>query len=138
MQKKKKSSIEYRLLISRSLSEAARKQEIVFRLETVKEFSSFNYAIAVEEQLTGDTIVWRIHGLRSPAISLPATGPATFVKKYEGLKGVYLFTLTKLDGAENTFTLDISGRKVSVIKAPKHRFIEILTSVGELTHTTEI
>jgi hypothetical protein len=138
MQKKKKSPIEYRLLISRSHGEVTRKQEIVFRLETVKEFSSFNYAIAVEERLTGNTIAWKIHGLRSPAISLPAIGPATFVKKYEDLKGLYLFTITKLDGAENTFTLDVVERKVSVIKAPKHKFIEILTSMDELTPATEI
>lgn len=138
MRKRKKSLIEYRLLISRSYSEASRKLGIVFRLETVKEFSSFNYAIAVEEQLTGNTIIWKIHGLRSPAISLPATGPATFVKKYEDLKGSYLFTITKLDGAENTFTLDIFEQKVSVVKAPRQKFLEILTSVDELTPATEL
>jgi len=138
MQKRKKSQIEYRLLISRFHSEAASKQGIVFRLETVKEFSSFNYAIAVEEQLMGNTITWKIHGLRSPAISLPAIGPATFVRKYEDLKGSYVFTITKLDGAENTFALDILDQKVSVVKAPKQKFLEILTSVDELTPATEL
>jgi hypothetical protein len=138
MQKRKKSLIEYRLLISRSYSEVSRKHGIVFRLETAKEFSSFNYAIAVEEQLIENTMIWKIHGLRSPAISLPATGPATFVKKYEDLKGSYLFTITKLDGAENSFILDISEQKVSVVKAPRQRFLEILIAVDELTPATEI
>jgi len=138
MQKRKKSPIEYRLLISPSYSEVSKKQGIVFRLETVKEFSSFRYAIAVEERLMEDTITWKIHGLRSPGISLPATGPATFMKKYEDLKGTYLFTITKLDGVEKTFTLDIYEQKVSVVKAPKQKFLEILTSVDELTPATEI
>jgi hypothetical protein len=138
MRKRKKSQIEYRLLISRFHSEAGSKQGVVFRLETVKEFSNFSYAIAVEEQLRGNTIIWKIHGLRSPAISLPATGPATFVKKYEELKGSYLFTITKLDGAENTFALDILDQKVSVVRAPKQKFLEILSSVEELTPATEL
>jgi hypothetical protein len=138
MQKRKKSSAEYRLFVLPSYSEVAKKQEIAFRLETVREFSNFSYAIAVEERLTGGTLTWKIHGLRSPGISLPATGPATFVKKYDNLKGVYLFSITKLDGVENTFTLDISEQGVSVVKSPKQTFLEILTApVSELTPTTE-
>jgi hypothetical protein len=137
MPKRKKSPTEYRLFVFPSYSEVAKKHGIVFRLETVKEFSNFSYAIAVEERLMENTISWKIHGLRSPGISLPATGPATFVKKYENLKGVYLFTITKLDGEENTFTLNVFEQKVSVVKAPRQAFLEILTSVDELIPTTE-
>lgn len=137
MPKRKKSPTEYRLFVFPSHSEVAKKQGIVFRLETVKEFSNFSYAIAVEERLMENTISWKIHGLRSPRISLPATGPATFVKKYENLKGLYLFTITKLDGEENTFTLNVSEQKVSVVKAPRQAFLEILTSVDELIPATE-
>jgi hypothetical protein len=137
MPKRKKSPTEYRLFVFPSHSEVAKEQGIVFRLETVREFSNFSYAISVEERLTENTISWKIHGLRSPGITLPATGPATFVKKYENLKGVYLFTIMKIDGEENTFTLDVLEQKVSVVKAPKRAFLEILPSVDELTPATE-
>jgi hypothetical protein len=110
---------------------------MVFRLETVKEFSNFSYAIAVEEQMTEDAIIWKVHGLRAPEISLPAVGPATYEKQYENLRGVYSFTVMKLDGVENTFTLDIVDEKVSVIKTPRHRFLEILTPAHAMTSTLE-
>jgi hypothetical protein len=137
MPKRKKSQTEYRLFVFPSHSEVAKKQGIVFRLETAKEFSNFSYAITVEERLTDKTISWKIHGLRSPRIGLPATGPATFVKKYENLKGLYLFTIAKLDGEENTFTLNVLEQKVSIVKAPRQAFLEILTSVDELIPATE-
>jgi hypothetical protein len=127
MRKRKKSPIEYRLSIFPSHTELPMKHAMVFRLETVKEFSNFSYAIAVEERMTDDAIIWKVHGLRAPEISLPAVGPATYEKKYENLRRVHSFTIVKLDGVENTFSLDIVDEKVSVIKTPRHRFLEILT-----------
>ena len=132
MRKKKQGHAEYRLLIFPSFSEVTKKFSTLFRLETVKEFANFSYEIAVEERVLNNTISWKIHGLRSPQVSLPATGPAAFAKKYENLRGVYEFTITKLDGAENSFTLSILEQKVSVVKVPKHRFIKVLTSQHEM------
>jgi hypothetical protein len=137
MRKRKKSPIEYRLSIFPSHGELPMKRSMVFRLETVKEFSNFSYAIAVEEQTIGDAIVWKVHGLRAPEISLPAVGPATYEKQYENLRGVYSFTVMKLDGVENTFTLDIVDEKVSVVKTPKHRFLEISIPAHAITAAPE-
>jgi hypothetical protein len=137
MRKRKKSPIEYRLSIFPSHGEVPMKRAMVFRLETVKEFSNFSYAIAVEEQMTGDAIIWKVHGLRAPEISLPAVGPATYDKQYQNLRGVYSFTVMKLDGVENTFTLEIVDEKVSVIKMPRHRFLEILTPAHAMTTAPE-
>jgi hypothetical protein len=137
MRKKKKSPIEYRLFIFPFRGETARKRGTVFRLETVKEFSNFSYTIAVEERLTEDAIIWKIHGLRAPEISLPATGPASYERKYENLRGVLSFTIMKLDGVENTFTLDFFNRKVSIIKAPRRGFLEVLPSAHAMTTAPE-
>jgi hypothetical protein len=137
MRKKKKSPIEYRLSIFPSRGEVPMKHGMVFRLETVKEFTNFSYAIAVEEQMAGDAIVWKVHGLRAPEISLPAIGPATYEKQYENLRGVFSFTVMKLDGVENTFTLDIVDEKVSVVKTPKHRFLEIFIPAHAMTAAPE-
>ena len=135
MRKKRRTHLEYRLFILPSFSQATKKPSRLFRLETVKEFANFTYEIAADEMIVGNSIVWKIRGLRSPEISLPASGPARFTKMYDSLKGVYEFTITKLDGGENTFTINFLDRSTSVIKAPKQKFIEIITSTDELTPT---
>lgn len=138
MRKKKRTHLEYRLFILPSFSQATKKPATLFRIETVKEFANFTYEIAVDEKVLGNTIAWKIRGLRSPDISLPATGPATFSKIHENLRGVYQFVVTKLDGVENSFTMNFHDRTISIIKAPKQKFIEIHTSTDELTTASEI
>ncbi len=138
MQKKKRTHIEYRLFILPSFHQATKKPTTLFRIETVKEFANFTYEIAVDEKVIGNTIAWRIRGLRSPEISLPATGPAIFSKTHENLRGVYQFVVTKLDGAENSFTMKFHDRTISIINAPKKKFIEIHTPTDELTAAGDI
>ena len=129
MKRKKRPHLEYRLFVLPSFNEVTKKYSTVFRLETIKEFSNFSYEIAVEEMIVGSSIRWKIHGLRSPGISLPSTGPAAFTKKHNNLSGMYEFTLTKLDGAENTFTFHIHDGEVSLVKSPRQKFLEIHLSL---------
>jgi len=130
---KKKQKLEYRVYVFPIYDEGSRKRSTLFRLETVEEFSAFQYEIAVEEKTADRRIEWKIRGLRSPAVTLPGTGPATFTKDYESLKGQYEFALRKLDGRENIFTLEIGEQRVSVLKAPRERFVEVLTPTEKLT-----
>ncbi len=136
MRKKKKPNLEYRLFILPAFDEVRRKHSTLFRLETVKEFSTFNYEIVMDTKVADRKIIWNIHGLRSPAMSLPHFGAATFTRHYEDLRGKYEFMITKLDGAENAFTLNLTEQKVTVTKSPRQRFIEILTSAKFITPTT--
>lgn len=137
MRKKRPTHLEYRLFILPSFSQATKKPATLFRIETVKEFANFTYEIAADEKIVGNSIVWKIRGLRSPEISLPATGPAAFSKMYENLRGVYEFAVTKLDGVENSFTINFQDQRISIIKSPKQKFIEIHTSTDELTSAGE-
>lgn len=125
--RRKKNRLEYRLFIVPTYDEVSKKWSTLFRLETVQEFSAFQYEIAVEEKVAERRIEWRVRGLRSPAISLPHSGPALFTRKYNKLRGKYNLIIRGLDGMENEFTVDIGGRKVSLLKSPKEKFLEILT-----------
>lgn len=125
MAKTNKTEVEYRLYIFPKYDELKKKVATVFHLETMEEFSNFNYVIIVKEKVQGKTIQFDIHGLKTPKIALPAFGPATFTQEYENLHGRYNFLITKLDGEANEFELNISKKEITVEKSPRRKFVEI-------------
>lgn len=134
--RRKKNQLEYRLFIVPTYDEVSKKWSTLFRLETVQEFSAFQYEIAVEEKVAERRIEWRVRGLRSPAINLPHSGPAVFTRTYNNLRGKYHFIIRRYDGTENEFILNIENEEISLLKSPKEKFLEILTSAEALTPRT--
>ena len=128
MRKRKRPHIEYQLFVFPSYKEVRRKATTTFRLQTTEQFSNFSYEIVVKDKVEEKKISWSIHGLRSPAVSLPSSGTAIFKKEYENLKGVHDFIITKLDGEENAFTLSLAENKVAILKSPKKPFVDIVPS----------
>ncbi len=123
--------IEYRLLVVPAFDETLQKNGILFLVETVKQFTNFNYQILVEESCVKRTVTWKIHGLSAPAMSMPAVGGARYDKLYFTLSGTVHFTLIKKDGQENTVTVKVGPTGVKLIDMPRNSFIAVYTGSDE-------
>src|SRR3990172_8668266 len=111
MPRKKPEIIEYRLFIMLQFLEREQRYTTMFVLQTTRVFSSFQYEISVKERLEGKAIHFKILGLRTPRLSLPAFGHARFSTEYEGLRGTYMVHVEGLDGTVNSFTVKITQKK---------------------------
>ncbi len=131
MAAKQKIDIEYRLLVVPAFDETLQQHGMLFLVETVKQFTNFNYQILIEESSAKRTVTWKIHGLSAPAMSMPAIGGARYDKIYFGLSGTVHFTLIKKDGQENTVTVKVSPTGVKLIDMPQHSFIAVYTGSDE-------
>ncbi|MBP1649541.1 MAG: hypothetical protein H6Q30_2986 [Bacteroidetes bacterium] len=121
---------EYRLLITPQFNERGQRYTTLFVLETVKSFASFRYDLSVEETLDRKTIKYKILGLKTPQLSLPATGHAQFMREYDDLKGTYEVVIEGLDGKVSTFSVRIAPQQVRLMNAPSQSFISICTDRG--------
>lgn len=137
MAKKKHKGLEYRVLVTPTFDETLKKTGTLFLIETVKQFSNFNYEVVVEDHRLSDTILWSLHGLRAPELSMPSFGAAQFRKIYFDIKGKYNFILRKIDGEENLFTLKISSSSVSILSQPEHLFASLYTSEESFEHNRD-
>ncbi|MGE5314281.1 MAG: hypothetical protein ACM3Q4_06285 [Acidobacteriota bacterium] len=131
MTAKKKTEIEYRLLVVPAYDETMQKYGTLFLVETVKQFTNFNYQILIEEGVHKRTVTWKIHGLSAPAMSMPAVGGAKFDKIYFDMNGTVHFTMIKKDGHENTATLKVTPQGVKIVELPEHPFMTVYTSTDE-------
>jgi len=123
--------IEYRLLLVPRYDERMKQYLTHATLRTVNEFSSFRYEIIVSPSVQGNLLGFHIQGLRAPQVTLPHSGPAIFEYDFPGLDGTYDVVITKLDHAENRFTVSISRSEVTVKASPAQRFIDIVTDKEE-------
>jgi hypothetical protein len=125
-----KEDSEYRLLITPQFNERGQKYTTLFLLETVKSFASFRYDLSVEETVDKKTIKYRVLGLKTPQLSLPATGHAQFMREYDNLKGTYQVVIEGLDGKVNSFSVRIAPQQVRLVSTPSQSFIRICTDRG--------
>jgi hypothetical protein len=125
--------LEYRLLITPHFNERGQKYTTLFLLETVKSFASFRYDLSVEETIDKKTITYRVLGLKTPHLSLPASGHARFMREYEDLQGTYDVVIEGLDGKVNSFSVRIAPQQVRLMSKPAHTFINICTDRGTWT-----
>ena len=127
MAAKQKIELEYRLLVVPAFDETLQRHGTLFLVETVKQFTNFNYQILIEDVLKRHAVTWKIHGLSAPAMSMPAVGGARFEKIYFDLSGIVHFTLIKKDGQENTVTVKVSPTGVKLVEMPPHPFVAAYT-----------
>jgi hypothetical protein len=124
---------EYRLLIAPHLTERSQQYETLIILETTKAFAAFRYELSVEEQIAKGALHFTVLGFKAPRLSLPAAGPARFLKTYDGLKGTHTLTIEGIDGRSTTFTVKISPKKVELLKSPRQSFVQIETDASRWT-----
>ncbi len=126
----KKQSIEYRLLVQPAYDDMAKKEGILFRLETSKQFTSFSYHIDVQERAVDNTIIWSLHGLRAPSMNMPSTGTAKYQKIYFDLGRTVTFTLIKKGTVEASTELKFLKSTVSSSRTVVN-FLRIYTDEEE-------
>jgi hypothetical protein len=123
--KKKQRHPEYSLHVFHHFDERLRKVLQVFLVETVKEFTSFNYEILLDVALQERIIQLKILGLRTTALTMPGVGPAQGRKDFTDLSGTYQLHVIKLDGETNEFQVDISPSSIIITGSPATPFITV-------------
>lgn len=89
------SVVEYRLLVHHTYDQTVKRAGILFLLETTKQFTNFAYTIDVQDRVEKNSLLWSLHGLRTPSMNMPSTGTAQFQKVYFDLGRKITFTLEK-------------------------------------------
>jgi hypothetical protein len=118
---------EYRLLVVPQLAERTQRMTTLLVLETAKSFATFRYELSVQEHFQPPSIRIVVAGFKTPRLDLPSSGPAQYRTVFEGLDGVCEVTIEGIDGRINTFSLRVAPTKVSVLKAPRKPFVQIVT-----------
>jgi hypothetical protein len=133
MAAKKKPGADFRLVITRKTSERLQLPVTVLRLETVQSFASFRYQLSVEERLEGNTMHFKVLGLSTPQLSLPASGPAQYTREFPDLKGRYQIIVEGLDGSSSAATITVGEDRVRLTHPPSTPHLIVLL---EESHNT--
>ena len=118
-------TLDYRLRIYTLFNEREQRNKTLFVLETNQSFSSFVYDISVKERAEGNTIHWKVLGLKPPRLSMPASGRARFEREYDSLTGMYDVTIESIDGRANTFAIRFAKEGAELVREPKEKFLEV-------------
>jgi hypothetical protein len=133
MARKKKRDPDYTLNIFHHYDERAKRNVVVFLVQTTKIFVSFRYEILLENSLEGNEIGIKIVGLHVPELLMPQTGPARGRKDYENINGGYTLNVTKQDKRVNTFHIEITPSSVEIKQKPRDPFILISNDPVDLS-----
>jgi hypothetical protein len=125
VRKDKQESTEFRILVAPAVNERTGRPTTVVTLQTTKSFSTFRYALAVEDRLEPGVLHLKVLGLRTPSLDLPASGPAEFRKEYEGLSGDLRIVVEGLDGARSTLGTHITPDRVTLTSAVSGRTLQV-------------
>jgi hypothetical protein len=128
MGKKKQKEVEYTLHIFPHYDERTRKTSTMFVVQTVKEFTNFNYEILLESGVKGREISFKILGLRTTPLLMPNTGPARGVREYFDLHGTYTLSVIKLNNEKNHFTITVTENGIQIEDRNQRSFIKVLTT----------
>ncbi|MBI4535014.1 MAG: hypothetical protein HY708_01960 [Ignavibacteriae bacterium] len=123
---RKRQVAEYRLTITPHFNELHQQHTTVFIMETAQAFASFRYELTVKEEIEENVLRYKILGLKTPQLNLPASGHAVFRREYENLSGKYNLIVEGLDGTTNEFLVRITKKRIQILKAPTHAFVEIV------------
>ena len=118
---------DYRLLIAPHFNERTQRQTTRVTLETVRAFAAFRYDLSVEETIADKTIAYKVLGLSTPQLNLPAAGPATFSTEHDALNGTYAVSVEGLDGRISTFSVRITPKQVKLLRPAAGMPIDIVT-----------
>ncbi|HUI10272.1 MAG TPA: hypothetical protein VL221_08090 [Bacteroidota bacterium] len=116
---------EFRLLVSPAVSERTSRPVTLVVLQTTKSFSTFRYALAVDDRREGGALRLRVLGLKTPSLDLPATGPAEFRKEYDDLSGDVTFVVEGMDGSRSSLDAHITPDRVTITAPVTGRPLEV-------------
>jgi hypothetical protein len=122
---------DYRLLMTPHTNDRTYRPTTLVVLETAQSFAAFRYELSVEEKIEGKSLTYRIVGLQAPSLNLPAAGHATYVREYDGLKGIYTVSVIGLDGAATQCTVRIAPEKVEVVNPPTGHALTVITNKAQ-------
>jgi len=123
--RKKHRDPEYSLHVFHYFDERIRKVLQVFLVQTVKEFTSFNYEILLDVTVQDRMIQMKILGLRTTPLIMPGVGPARGRRDFTNLHGSYQLNVIKLNGETNEFHVDLTPSSISVSGTPASPFITV-------------
>lgn len=123
--KKKQREPEYSLNVFHYYDERTRRALQVFLVQTVKEFTSFNYEILLDAVMRERLIQLKILGLRTTPLIMPGVGPAQGHRDFVKLQGTYSLSVIKLNGETNDFEVEIDSTHIDIRGNPAHPFIII-------------
>lgn len=116
---------EYSLHVFHRFDERIRKVLQIFLVQTVKEFTSFNYEILLDVAVQDRAIQMKILGLRTTPLIMPGVGPARGRRDFTELRGSYQLNVIKLNGETNEFQVELTPSSVSITGAPASPFITV-------------
>lgn len=118
-------SVLYNLHIFTQYDDTLKKNFIVFRIETVKEFENYVYEIDVNFFQRGNELIFRMRGLKPIKIYLPGGGRAFYEKKIECLQGNFKVEIIGINKKVNSFEININDDLVKIITYPRDSFLNI-------------
>lgn len=121
--RKRQHDPEYSLHIFHHFDERIRRDLQVFLVQTIKEFTSFNYEILLDVAVKDRAIHLKILGLQTTPLLMPSVGPARGRRDFTDLAGSYVLKIMKFDGQMNEFQLEVSPSKLEIKGAPASPFI---------------
>ena len=116
---------EFRLLLSPAVSERTSRPVTLVVLQTTKSFSTFRYALAVDDRREKGTLRLKVLGLRTPSLDLPATGPAEFRKEYADLSGDITVVVEGMDGSRSSVGTHITSGRVTITAPVTGKALEV-------------
>lgn len=118
---KKPDKLEYICKVFFKYDHKIRKQFYAFVIETVVEFTSFTYEIAVEVLREKNVLNFIVLGLKAKMDAVPKVQPARKELLFEDLIGNYTINIVKQDGTINSADLkfNIFKKQIDLIKEYK-------------------
>jgi hypothetical protein len=116
---------EYSLHVFHHYDDRSRRALQIFLVQTIKEFTSFNYEILLDAVMHERLIQLKILGLRTTPLIMPGVGPAKGHRDFSSLRGSYNLSVIKLNGETNDFQLDVAPSRIAIHGNPAHPFIVV-------------
>lgn len=115
---KKPDKLEYICKASFRYDQPEKKQLVVFRIETIVEFTSFAYEVSVEEMREKDQFYIILMGLKAHSNIVPGVQPAVKEIFIEDLVGEITVNLVKQDGSINAgiYKLNIYSKEIELVE----------------------
>jgi hypothetical protein len=111
-----KGPIEYTLTIGTAYNRDQQRDCVRFTFETSEEFSHFQYRIAIDEEISGNVLSFRLKGLKTMGLTLPGVGRARSSVDLFDLNGEYLVQVSKPGDVMNSFTMKINRNKPRIVE----------------------
>jgi hypothetical protein len=115
---KKDDKLEYNCSSFFYFDETTNSQKFIFRIETIAEFTSFAYEVAIDQIIEGREFYFVLMGLKARPNMVPKVQPAITDLPFDGLVGEYTIHIVKQDGAINsaTYKINLFTKQIEILE----------------------